>query len=184
MKITTGTIGLGIAVFVWSIFMGITAISIGIGALYPPANMIAKPFVCLNGQLTYEQHVSKPLPGTTYTTTTWYCVDARSGARTQLDIFPMSLYAGVIYGLLLFVLLVIIWARVQPKDVTIAGQDRASARTAAAIRPYPKNSPVIEAPAEEGDAVARMKELNKLHAAHMISEAEYQQKRAEILREL
>jgi hypothetical protein len=32
--------------------------------------------------------------------------------------------------------------------------------------------------------VARMTELKKLRAANMISEAEYQQKRAEILRKL
>ena len=54
MKITTSTIGWGIAAFVWSIFMGVTALSIGVGAAFPPANLIAKPFVCLNGQMTFD----------------------------------------------------------------------------------------------------------------------------------
>src|SRR5437764_9218058 len=98
MKITAGLVGWGIAAFVWSIFMGVTAISIGVGAAFPPANRIAKPFVCPNGQMTLNQQVSNPLPGTTYTTITWYCVDAQSGDKTELGIFPMSLYAGAIYG--------------------------------------------------------------------------------------
>lgn len=33
---------------VFGIFMGITAISLGFGALYPPINLIAKPLVCFS----------------------------------------------------------------------------------------------------------------------------------------
>ena len=185
MKITTGTIGWGIAAFVWSIFMGVTAISIGVGAAFPPANLIAKPFVCPNGQMTFNQQVSNPLPGTTYTTITWYCVDERSDVKTELAIFPMSLYAGAIYGLLLFVLVVIIWAWVKRKDFALASKDQTSARTdAAAFRTYRPSRPAMEEPKEEGGTVARMTELKKLRAADMISEAEFQQKRAEILKKL
>ena len=185
MKITTGTIGWGIAAFVWSIFMGVTAISIGVGAAFPPANLIAKPFVCPNGQMTFDQHVSNPLPGTTYTTVTWYCVDERSGVKTQLEIFPTSLYAGAIYGLLLFVPVVIIWALAKRKDWALTRQDQTSAWThTAATKTVTHNSPPMEEPKEKAGAAARMTELKKLRAADMISEAEYQQKRAEILRKL
>jgi len=31
-------------------------------------------------------------------------VDGKTGAKTELGIFPMSLYAGAIYGLIFFVL--------------------------------------------------------------------------------
>ena len=45
-------------VFMWSIFMGVTAISIGFGALFPSMNRIAKPFVCPRGEMELEnQHV-------------------------------------------------------------------------------------------------------------------------------
>ena len=57
-----------IIVFIWSIFMGVTAISIGFGALYPPLNYIAKPIACPNGQLSFVQNVSNPIPGTTQIT--------------------------------------------------------------------------------------------------------------------
>ncbi len=62
MKIN-GTI-IWLLVFIWSIFMGVTAVSYGLGALYPPLNKIAQPFVCPNGQMVFEEAVSNPLPGT------------------------------------------------------------------------------------------------------------------------
>jgi len=185
MKITAGLVGWGIAAFVWSIFMGVTAISIGVGAAYPPANFVAKPFVCPNGQMYFDQQVSNPLPGTTYTTITWYCTDPRSDSKTELDIFPMSLYAGVIYGLLLFVLVAAIWVWAKRKDLGLTGPDSspASPRSAPA-RAIRRDHPEAQRPKPDGAAMARMAELKKLRAANMISEAEYEQKRAEILRDL
>ena len=51
MKFGKSTIGSLIGVFVWSIFMGVTAISIGLGTLLPQINYIAKPLACPTGQL-------------------------------------------------------------------------------------------------------------------------------------
>jgi hypothetical protein len=96
-------------IFVWSIFMGITAISIGFGALFPSMNRIAKPLVCPRGEMELETQVYRPYPGSTITTMTWYCADHETGERTELGIFPMSLYAGVFYGLLLFAVIVLGW---------------------------------------------------------------------------
>ncbi len=96
MKIEPGPIMWLIAAFVWSIFMGVTAIAIGFGAAFPPLNLIAKPFVCLTGQMNYGELTSNPMPGTTYTQITWYCQNNQTGAKTELDIFPMSLYSGAI----------------------------------------------------------------------------------------
>jgi hypothetical protein len=109
MKIKPSTIiWLGV-VFIWCIFMGVTAVSIGFGAAFPPLNLVAKPFVCPNGDMQYQESVSNPLPGTTYTQIGWYCVDKRSEQTTELEIFPMALYAGAIYGLLIFVVVLIAW---------------------------------------------------------------------------
>jgi hypothetical protein len=99
-------------IFVWSIFMGITAISIGFGALFPSMNRITKPLVCPRGEMELETQVYRPYPGSTITTLTWYCVD-QEGVKTELGLFPMSLYAGVFYGLLLFATIVIGWALLQ-----------------------------------------------------------------------
>ncbi len=109
MKITGTTIMWIIGGFFWSIFMGVTGISIGFGALYPPLNYIAKPLACPNGQLSYVQNVSNPLPGTTYTTAGWTCTDSKTGSQTPIDAIRMSVYAGPFYGLLLFLVIFLVW---------------------------------------------------------------------------
>jgi hypothetical protein len=100
-------------IFLWSIFMGVTAISIGFGAMFPSMNRVAAPFVCPRGEMELETQTYRPYPGKTVTTLTWYCADAESGERTELGIFPMSLYAGVFYGLVLFAVIVLGWALYQ-----------------------------------------------------------------------
>lgn len=90
--------------FAFSIFMGVTAISLGLGAAFPAINTIAKPFVCPDGVLESDQQVYRPYPGKTITTRTWFCT-AASGEKVALSAFPMSLYAGVIYGGLMFAVL-------------------------------------------------------------------------------
>jgi len=109
MKITGKTIGWLMAIFVWSIFMGVTAISIGIGALYPPLNYIGKPLACPNGQLSYQQNVSNPIPGTTQITAGWTCTDSKSGSQTPIDAIKMSVYAGPFYGFVLFLIICFFW---------------------------------------------------------------------------
>jgi hypothetical protein len=93
--------------FVWCLFMGITVGSIGIGALFPAANLVAKPFVCPGGQMRVVSQDYHPSPVETVTTLTWYCVDNKTGAQTELGLFPMSLYAGTIYGLLFFLIVLL-----------------------------------------------------------------------------
>ena len=108
MKINTRPM-IWLLVFIWFIFMGITAVSYGLGALYPPLNKIAQPFVCPNGQMSVEENTSNPMPGTTITQIYWYCVDNKSGAITKMVDTPIHLYAGAFYGLLMFAAALIIW---------------------------------------------------------------------------
>jgi hypothetical protein len=104
-------------------------------------------------------------------------VDEASGEKKELGIFPMSLYAGTIYGWLLFGLVVIgmmIYARRRPK---MGGEIHSTpVRTVfdtASFKPHVSET-----------VLARMKELKELRAANLISEAEYEEKRAEILKSL
>jgi len=88
---------------IFCIFMGITAISVGVGAAVPSVNLIAKPVVCPNGTMESMAQVFRPYPGKTVTSRTWYCTDEQ-GTRTELSMFPISMFAGTIYGLGLFAL--------------------------------------------------------------------------------
>lgn len=126
-KIKTGTLIWLIVGFLWSIFMGVTAVSMGFGSLFPSLNYIAKPFVCPTGQMVLEENVSTPLPGTTYTILHWYCVDAQSGSKTELNPFTINLYAGLFYGLLIFGAVLSIWyvySRRDPSKQTSESRQR------------------------------------------------------------
>jgi hypothetical protein len=200
-----------ILTFVWCLFMGITAISIGFGAVFPSMNRIAKPFVCPRGEMQVESQNYYPSPGTTITTRTWYCVDVASGEKQELGIFPMALDAGLIYGLLLFLVVYLIMfilanrspgqmgeSRLEKANVALehAKQNRARAEE------FREQAEMFRARAEQSsdpldifrqhdtdktasqDTLERMKELKRLRDANLISETEYQDKRAEILKDL
>ncbi|MBI3189399.1 MAG: hypothetical protein HYZ33_02000 [Ignavibacteriales bacterium] len=98
MKNNKATINELAIILFWSIFIGWVGISIGLGALYPPLNYIAKPFVCPNGQITFEKLVNQATPNKTFYSADWYCTKADS---TGQPINP-SPYAGAIYGLVCF----------------------------------------------------------------------------------
>ncbi len=99
-----------IGIFLSSIFMGVVVISIGFGAIFPSLNRIARPFICPRGGMELETQTYRPYPGETITTLTWYCVDQETGERVELGLFSIALYAGVIYGLVLFVAILLGWS--------------------------------------------------------------------------
>jgi hypothetical protein len=168
MKLKTGTL---FPTFFWCWFMGITAISIGFGALFPSMNLVAKPFVCSNGTMDLDRQVYNPYPGKTVTTITWYCTDKTSGAKTELSIWPMSLFAGTIYGMLLFVVVVLGMALSANRKPTLT----LSQGSFESIHDHLKSSENI---------LTRMKELKDLRVSNLISETEYEEKRTEILRSI
>lgn len=194
MKLKTSTI---IWTLIWCLFMGVTAISIGFGALFPSMNLISKPFVCPNGDMSVDTQVYNPYPGKTITTLTWYCTDSLNGGKTELGIFPMSLYAGLIYGFGLFVVVIVgmlLLANRSASDTPAIGygekglaqlreQEQKSIRDAQ----YSSNknfAEVREKTKAVKNAAERMKELKDLRDSNMISESEYEKKRAEILKDL
>jgi len=107
MKIKTGTIMWLIAAFIWSWFMGITFVSIGLGSVLPALNTVAKPFVCLNGQMETNSQNYQVSPVESGTLLTWYCVDGRSGIKTGINPFIINFYAGSFYGLLIIIAVLI-----------------------------------------------------------------------------
>ena len=206
MKITSGTIIGAVSAFVWSLFMGVTAISIGVGAIIPQLNLIAQPFVCPNGKMSLTEISSQPLPTTTYTQLNWYCVDKLTEAKTELDIFPMSLYAGLFYGFLLFVVIALVWSvnqfrKSSSPQAASAFQDKELAELDQFDRSTRRHASSSQGASTRGDAEltelnepnranrplnaqVRMDELKQLRDSNSITEAEYQNKRAELLKEL
>ncbi|MCC7117186.1 MAG: SHOCT domain-containing protein [Anaerolineales bacterium] len=179
--------------FIWCIFMGVTAISIGFGALFPSMNRIAKPFVCPRGEMQLETQEYNPSPIETITTLTWYCVNSASGEKAELGIFPMSLYAGAIYGFLLF-LIVYVGLRIWGSRAASSESPIQNAMLGTAKRASELSEQIHRANLEfenrrtsasaSLDTLNRMKELKEMRDSNLISEVEYQEKRAEILKGL
>jgi len=163
-------VGSLIIVFLWSIFMGVTAVSIGFGALFPSMNRIAKPFVCANGELVVNETVLHPYPGRVSKIVRWTCVDRASGVAEPLSPFLLSLYAGPFYGLLIFAAVAVPWYRMMQRKAALA--------TASGSRI------ALRGPTGASDVESRMKKLGQLRADDLITEDEYQRKRSEILDEL
>jgi hypothetical protein len=107
MKIKTSTIIWLIVGFIWSWFMGITFVSIGLGSIFPGLNRIAQPFVCPGGQMELNSQNYQVSPVESGSTLTWYCVDAQAGTKTELNFFMINFYAGSFYGLLIIAGMVI-----------------------------------------------------------------------------
>ena len=199
MKLKTSTL---FWTFIWCWFMGVTAISIGFGAIFPSMNRIAKPFVCPHGNMDLTTQVYNPYPGNTITQLNWYCVDEASGTKTELGIFPMSLYAGTIYGWLffgvVFVGMLIQANRGQklrddvnranleihsPVSVQTSWEDMEKVRDSLRVHQEELAASNRKLTSAES-ALSRMKELKELRASNLISETEYEAKRAEILKNL
>ena len=151
-------------VFIWSLFMGVTAISIGFGALFPPLNYVAAPFVCPGGTMSEVQEVYHPSPGSTVTTVTWYCTTGATGEKNELSMWPMSVASGLIYGLLLFLVILL--------GMTLNAH-RTSAKRVAEV-PYEHFSTHPRIPKEE------LKELERLRNANVIGDTEFERRVTEI----
>lgn len=176
-----------IVVLIWSLFMGVTAISIGFGAAFPALNQIAQPFVCSTGHMQVLMSTSHPQPGTTYTSEKWQCVDNRTGQAQPVNELSMFLVNGLIYGTILFAVIYLWWwirmnktKRQTPQSIIDAN---AHNRLMPAMQPgqmlqVDSLPHVISVDSAEG---YELQELTRLHKAGQFSEAEYLRKRAKIL---
>src|SRR5687767_7803948 len=86
----------------FSMMIGVIAGARGFGSIYPQLNLIAKPFVCAGGEMSYSRNVSS-IGSATYYSAEWYCDLA--GERNEIDPTSLFVSAGLIYGLAFFALL-------------------------------------------------------------------------------
>lgn len=107
-KVKTSSLILWLTVgLIFSIFMGVVAGARGFGSRYPQLNLITKPFICPGQQMSYTQDVSQ-IGSATYWSAEWFCVDENSGVKTKVNQNTIFLIAGSVYGLIFFVMLLVI----------------------------------------------------------------------------
>ena len=107
-KLKRSTLAIGLVVgFAFSIIIGVTGGAMGFGSLYPQLNLITKPFVCPGGQMSYSQQVADV--GTArYYTAQWFCQDAASGEKREINSNTIFFIAGLFYGTAFFAVLLLI----------------------------------------------------------------------------
>ncbi len=176
-----------ILLLIWCLFMGVTAISIGFGAAFPALNQIAGPFVCSNGEMRVDSQTYRPSPGTTVTTLDWQCVDKKTGEAQPVNEMSMFLINGLIYGVILFAIVMIGWwaakRRRTKAEVTASADVRprhASPTRAATTRAATS----FDMSAETYDMEIELSKLKKLRDEGLITEKDYEQKKLEILSRL
>jgi len=155
-----------------SLFTGFIIISIGLGAAVPALNRVAAPFACSHGKMQLETSTSSYTAGESSTSLNWLCVDDTTGAKEPINLMVI-LYAGLIYGLGLFVV-VLLWSLVFGK--------RGSVRQTEPVVPH-RSEFTPQRPNNES-TLQKLRELKEMRGADLISEQEYEMKKAEVLKEM
>ena len=151
-------------------FCGYVIISVGLGAVCPSLYKVAGPILCGDDQrLEVVQNRYSWRPGAAMWTATIYLVDESTGKKEDRT-SVVKLAAGAVYGLGIFILLLPLLCRKTPPPVAeqVLGGEPAATATSAPARSIDE----------------KLAELKKLHESDLITTEEYEQKKAEILREI
>lgn len=156
-----------------SFFLGYVVIAVGIGSVFTSLYKVATPIVCSsNQQLEIVQNRHSWRPGATMWTARIYRVDPKTNRKEDCTSL-VKLVSGAIYGLGIFVLLLL---RICRKTARLAAEGAPST---------PDGDPAVTTESAPVRSVnEKLAELKQLHEANLITTMEYEQKKAEILKEI
>jgi hypothetical protein len=152
-----------------SLFIGFVLISVAGGAVFPSIHKLTAPLIC-NGSVEIETLQYSYKPGQMGWEHHIYCA-SESGDRSEIT-FPALGVTGLFASGILFVI-ALIWMRksiILPENFGSLATD---------LKKRKKSSGQ-----QEGSALERMSELKKMYDENLISKTEYEQKKAEIMKEL
>jgi hypothetical protein len=157
-----------------SLFTGIILCAVAGGAIFPPAIRIGAPLVC-NEELALESREYTPEDGGVGIERTFYCQSAETGVKEDITI-RLILTSGLIYSAIIFFVLLV---------MVVISRLRSSGRPTTAPTPATVAVPAAT-PANPGEAetAARLRHLQELRDSGLLTEQEYETKRAEILAKL
>jgi hypothetical protein len=157
-----------------SIFFGFIVFA-GLGVFFPGFNQIAAPFVCSNQRLEVEQRTWSPLPGRTQFEITAYCVDNQNGKKqevtTQVTAFIGTVFSIICYAIAIYGLVGFYKSNKNPDQAmtnTVSKQPRAK-----------RTSSIKKKSSENIDE--KLIKLKQLHDTNLITDQEFEKKKAEIL---
>ncbi len=152
-----------------SLFIGFVLISVAGGAIFPSIHKLTAPLIC-RGDMQIETNQYSYKPGQVGWEHHIYCA-SESGERKEIT-FPAIGVTGLVASAILFVI-ALIWMR---KGLTLPANFGVLAKDLS----RKKNS----SGKNDGSALDRLSELKKMYEKDLISKMEYEQKKAEIMKEL
>jgi hypothetical protein len=144
-----------------SLFIGYVFFMAMIGAFFPAINQVSRPLLC-DGEYSMDTVRSNPRPGETVWSNQIYCDDK--------DItFPSVMLTGLIFSLVIFVILAF-----RSREHLLHSSD------------FGELSSDMKQTKKSGGktALERMAELKEMRDKNLISQAEYERKKDEIMKEL
>jgi hypothetical protein len=147
-----------------SLFLGFIIISVAVGAIFPSTHKLTAPLIC-KGEVEVEVITYSYKPGQIGTDNHIYCIDEEGKREITWAAIGVS---GLFYSAIIFAGL-LIWGR---KAITLPANFGELA---------PKKS---RGSKKEGSAMERLAELKRMRDADLISQAEFERKKAKIMDEL
>ncbi len=163
-------------------FFGITVVAIGLGVVITPLLKIAAPFVCPGGDFLLESEMYSYKPGQTGVIRNWYCVTNPSVEPKDVTFIAM-LVAGIIYGLIIFILWTLFFSKKpNPQQLeSILAMNNASAQQGMKLTQMKNANQMMQ---QAGEIAQRLKDLQELLDAGYITQQEFEEKRAEIIKQI
>lgn len=159
-----------------SLFFGLMCVALG--TAFTPLMSIGGPLVCGSGEFGIDSQTYSYKPGQVGVTRGPYCLDQQTGEKKDVT-FALIVVDTLIYGAVTFLLLAIAGRRLKSSD---AG----ASPTASWLGTQTGESTSAQAKKKKvsASALEKLSELKEMRDANLISEQEYEQKKADILDKL
>jgi hypothetical protein len=146
-----------------SLFIGFVIISVAVGAVFPSMHKLTAPLIC-KGEVEVEVITYSYKPGQIGTDNHIYCIDGQGQREITWAAIGVT---GLFYSAIIFVPL-LIWAR----------------RIATLPANFGERARDLKSRKKGGSAMERLAELKKMRDANLISQAEFETKKAKIMEDL
>lgn len=167
------------------IFFGVMFIALGLGSYFPQVNYVtASSFVCPNGTLASDIDLRANIRLSS-NNVHYDCINRTTGAKTSVT-FPVLLFSGAIYGLVLFAIVfaimsvITLWRSLNQTQTGLPLSLHTSWLESSRLTQMARNVDKSQ-PGHPADPVRSLKELKEMLASGLITQDDYDQKKKELL---
>jgi hypothetical protein len=158
-----------------SLFLGFICVGVAIGGVFPSTFRVFSPLVC-NGKMEVDVQRYSYRPGEVTTNNNFYCIDETTGEKRDISALTVVVGSLVSSGIIfLLFCAMVLTRRLKKRQPEIPPLPTTVNTTPPGVAPEEKAGPPVE---DQSEVLRKLKELRM---ADLISEQEYEAKKAEIL---